>query len=80
MIHVERHRTANIGWLRASVLGANDGLISTSSLVVGVAAAQTERAPGAFGGAGRTGGRGAVDGRHRAGGASLRDGGVGRRR
>jgi VIT1/CCC1 family predicted Fe2+/Mn2+ transporter len=45
MIHVERHRTANIGWLRASVLGANDGLISTSSLVVGVAAAQTERAP-----------------------------------
>ena len=45
MIHVERHRTANIGWLRASVLGANDGLISTRSLVVGVAAAQTERAP-----------------------------------
>ena len=45
MTHVERHRTAHIGWLRASVLGANDGLISTSSLVVGVAAAQTERAP-----------------------------------
>jgi VIT1/CCC1 family predicted Fe2+/Mn2+ transporter len=37
--HRERHRTAHIGWLRAAVLGANDGLISTSSLVVGVAAA-----------------------------------------
>ena len=44
-MHIERHRTAHIGWLRAAVLGANDGLISTSSLVVGVAAAQTERAP-----------------------------------
>ncbi len=40
---VERHRTDSIGWLRAAVLGANDGLISTSSLVVGVAAAQQER-------------------------------------
>lgn len=39
MVHVERHRTAHVGWLRAAVLGANDGLISTSSLVVGVAAA-----------------------------------------
>lgn len=39
--HDERHRTAHIGWLRAAVLGANDGLISTSSLVVGVAAAGT---------------------------------------
>lgn len=45
MPHTERHRTAHIGWLRASVLGANDGLISTSSLVVGVAAAQASRAP-----------------------------------
>jgi VIT1/CCC1 family predicted Fe2+/Mn2+ transporter len=45
MAHVEQHRTAHIGWLRATVLGANDGLISTSSLVVGVAAAQTTRAP-----------------------------------
>ncbi len=35
----ERHHTAQVGWLRAGVLGANDGLISTSSLVVGVAAA-----------------------------------------
>lgn len=39
----EFHRLGNIGWLRAAVLGANDGLISTSSLVVGVAAAQTSR-------------------------------------
>lgn len=38
-MHVERHRTMHIGWLRAAVLGANDGLISTASLVVGVAAA-----------------------------------------
>ena len=45
MSHTERHRTEHIGWLRASVLGANDGLISTSSLVVGVAAVQTDRAP-----------------------------------
>lgn len=45
MIHPERHRTEHIGWLRAAVLGANDGLISTSSLVVGVAAASTSRDP-----------------------------------
>lgn len=37
--HIERHRTDRIGWLRAAVLGANDGLLSTASLVVGVAAA-----------------------------------------
>ncbi len=37
--HHERHRGEHIGWLRAAVLGANDGLISTSSLLVGVAAA-----------------------------------------
>ena len=37
--HHERHRTKHIGWLRASVLGANDGLISTSSLMLGIAAA-----------------------------------------
>jgi vacuolar iron transporter family protein len=35
----ERHRTPRIGWLRAAVLGANDGILSTSSLVLGVAAA-----------------------------------------
>jgi vacuolar iron transporter family protein len=37
--HGEHHRSGRIGWLRAAVLGANDGLISTSSLVVGVASA-----------------------------------------
>ena len=36
--HVEAHRTDRVGWLRASVLGANDGVVSVSSLVVGVAA------------------------------------------
>lgn len=40
MSHGEHHRTDRIGWLRAAVLGANDGLISTSSLVVGFASAQ----------------------------------------
>src|SRR6185503_14942606 len=39
----ESHRSGRIGWLRAAVLGANDGLISTSSLVVGVAAAEPGR-------------------------------------
>jgi vacuolar iron transporter family protein len=37
--HWERHRTERIGWLRAAVLGANDGIVSTASLVLGVAAA-----------------------------------------
>ena len=36
--HPEQHRTQRIGWLRASVLGANDGIVSTASLVVGIAA------------------------------------------
>ena len=39
MRHAERHRTERIGWLRAAVLGANDGIVSTASLVLGVAAA-----------------------------------------
>jgi vacuolar iron transporter family protein len=39
MRHVEGHRTHRIGWLRAAVLGANDGIVSTASLVLGVAAA-----------------------------------------
>ena len=39
MSHTETHRTQRIGWLRAAVLGANDGIVSTSSLVLGVAAA-----------------------------------------
>lgn len=41
--HPERHRVARIGWLRAAVLGANDGLVSTASLVAGVAAADGAR-------------------------------------
>ncbi|RSK24971.1 VIT1/CCC1 transporter family protein [Hymenobacter metallilatus] len=43
MRHLEQHRTHRIGWLRAAVLGANDGIISTASLVVGVAAASATR-------------------------------------
>ena len=41
--HPERHRTERIGWLRAAVLGANDGIVSTASLIVGVAAANAGR-------------------------------------
>jgi len=41
--HFELHRTDRIGWLRAAVLGANDGIVSTASLVVGVAAAHSSR-------------------------------------
>ena len=43
-MHQELHRSERIGWLRAAVLGANDGLISTSSLVAGVATAKPSRA------------------------------------
>lgn len=43
--HTERHKTDRIGWLRAAVLGANDGIVSTASLLVGVAAAQAAREP-----------------------------------
>ena len=42
--HTEGHRTDRIGWLRATVLGANDGIVSTASLVVGVAAAGSSHA------------------------------------
>ncbi|MCE2900841.1 MAG: VIT family protein [Gemmatimonas sp.] len=42
-VHRERHFTERIGWLRAAVLGANDGIVSTAALVVGVAAASPER-------------------------------------
>lgn len=41
--HKEGHRTGRIGWLRAAVLGANDGIVSTASLIVGVAAASAGR-------------------------------------
>ena len=39
MSHEEHHRVHRIGWLRAAVLGANDGIVSTSSLIIGVASA-----------------------------------------
>ena len=42
MAHRERHRSERIGWLRAAVLGANDGIVSTASLIVGVAAAAAD--------------------------------------
>lgn len=42
-IHTERHNTDRIGWLRAAVLGANDGVVSTASLIMGVAAASAGR-------------------------------------
>ena len=41
--HSERHRTGRLGWLRAAVLGANDGIVSTASLVLGVAAAHASQ-------------------------------------
>jgi VIT1/CCC1 family predicted Fe2+/Mn2+ transporter len=44
MRHRETHRTHRVGWLRAAVLGANDGIVSTASLVLGVAAAEAGRA------------------------------------
>lgn len=40
--HKEHHRTSRVGWLRAAVLGANDGIVSTAALIVGVAAAGTD--------------------------------------
>jgi len=43
MQHIERHRSHRAAWLRAGVLGANDGIVSTASLVLGVAAADTGR-------------------------------------
>jgi VIT1/CCC1 family predicted Fe2+/Mn2+ transporter len=43
--HPESHLVERIGWLRAAVLGANDGIVSTASLIVGVAAASSSSAP-----------------------------------
>jgi vacuolar iron transporter family protein len=43
MRQAEKHRTQRTGWLRAAVLGANDGIVSTASLIVGVAAAESSR-------------------------------------
>ncbi|NND60162.1 MAG: VIT family protein [Gammaproteobacteria bacterium] len=44
MIHAEAHRSNRVGWLRAAVLGANDGIVSTASLIIGVAAANASAA------------------------------------
>lgn len=44
MTHHEIHRSHRVGWLRAAVLGANDGIVSTASLIIGVAAASTTQA------------------------------------
>ena len=49
-LHVETHRTERIGWLRAAVLGANDGIVSTASLVVGIAASDATRSAVLVGG------------------------------
>ncbi len=43
MRHIEWHRTSRVGWLRAAVLGANDGIVSTASLMLGVAAAHASQ-------------------------------------
>lgn len=43
VMNIERHATHRVGWLRAAVLGANDGIVSTASLVVGIAAAGSSR-------------------------------------
>jgi VIT1/CCC1 family predicted Fe2+/Mn2+ transporter len=45
MRHPERHVSHRTGWLRAAVLGANDGIVSTAAIIVGVAAADSARAP-----------------------------------
>lgn len=42
-LHAETHLVSRVGWLRAAVLGANDGIVSTASLIVGVAAAAATR-------------------------------------
>jgi hypothetical protein len=47
-LHPENHLVERIGWLRAAVLGASDGIISTASLIVGVAAAAATRTPAAI--------------------------------
>ena len=44
-MQAENHRTQRVGWLRAAVLGANDGIVSTASLILGVAAASATQGP-----------------------------------
>ena len=61
-MHRERHHTGRIGWLRAAVLGANDGIVSTASLMLGVAAAHTTHGNVLVAGSRGPGGRRDVDG------------------
>ena len=44
-VHAESHQIARIGWLRAAVLGANDGIVSTAGIVIGVAGATLDPFP-----------------------------------
>jgi len=44
-VHKETHLIQRIGWLRAAVLGANDGILSTASLMVGVGSASADKGP-----------------------------------
>jgi VIT1/CCC1 family predicted Fe2+/Mn2+ transporter len=60
--HRERHRTEHTGWLRAAVLGANDGILSTASLVLGVAAGACDSQQRVGRGGRRPGRWGNVDG------------------
>ncbi len=62
MTHQEHHRSHRSGWLRAAVLGANDGIVSTSSLILGVAAASTAQNDIVLAGACGVGRGGHVDG------------------
>lgn len=63
MKNKELHRTHRIGWLRAAVLGANDGIVSTASLIVGVAACRIQPQHRLACRYGRVGSGGNVDGR-----------------
>ena len=86
-LHQENHLVDRIGWLRAAVLGANDGIVSTASLIVGVAAAAATQSDVLIAGVAGLGCRRYVDGRrrvclrqlairHRAGGPRARTQGV----
>ena len=64
-LHPENHLIGRIGWLKAAMLGANDGIISTASLIVGVAAAAATQHGVMIAGGRGTGGWRHVDGRWR---------------
>ena len=64
-VHPENHLVGRTGWLRAAVLGANDGIISTASLIVGVAASAATRNDVLIAGVAGLGGGRHVDGRRR---------------